>query len=533
MSCSAPDNPDVSAWIPPAWRIAAALLSGVLIVLAFPLFGSEMGLDWLVWGALTPLFFAATGQGVRRGLLLGLCAGTILEAAGFLWILLAIRRFTGMPWLLSTMGFLLWVLYSSLPWAALGGALGGCSRPHRVLWVLPFWVGLEHCFPRLFPWHLGGALHARQWLVQTVDIWGASGLTALVFLASACFYLGGLSALRRERFPLAATVALAVLTAGALGYGALRLDQVRRLEKAAPLLRVALIQGALSPDRRGREGLEYYLEATEQVLERGGVDLVVWPEGAVSGAEWPPFDLTPGRGPRGVRGGQAAVALARKVEELGVPLVAGGTGYDATRLPPVSNVLAYFQPGRLPAFYEKNIRVPGGEYVPLLDHLPESWRRRFAHIGTLAAGTTNPRLSLDDHSFRSLICYEAVLPGFVARTAAGTDFLVNITEDVWYGRTAHIPQHVSVLRLRVVENRTPVVRCTNMGPSGVFTPSGRFLSSGAVFEPAADIVAFGMGRLSTVYGLWGRFLPVGFLCFAVGWWVFTRIRPGRQLPKMS
>jgi apolipoprotein N-acyltransferase len=339
--------------------------------------------------------------------------------------------------------------------------------------------------------------------------------------------------LRRERFPLASTVVLGVLTAGALGYGALRLDHVLRLEEAAPRLRVALIQGALPPERRGREGLQYYLEATERALGRGAVDLVVWPEGAISGAEWPPFDLTPQTALRGVRGGQAAVALARKVEELGVALVAGGTGYDATRQPPVSNVLAYFHPGRLPAFYEKNIRVPGGEYVPLLEHLPESWRRQFAHIGTLAAGTTNPLLSLGDRSFRSLICYEAVLPGYVARTAEGADFLVNITEDVWYGRTAHIPQHVSVVRLRVVENRTPVVRCTNMGPSGVFTLSGRFRGSRAVFEPAEDLVAFGARRLPTMYGLWGRFLPLGLLCVAVSRWVLERIRSRRQLPKMS
>ena len=71
----------------------------------------------------------------------------------------------------------------------------------RIFWTLAFWVGLDHCYPRLFPWHLGGALYGREWLVQGADLFGASGLTVLVFLANAVIVLVVGFVRGRNRFP--------------------------------------------------------------------------------------------------------------------------------------------------------------------------------------------------------------------------------------------------------------------------------------------------------------------------------------------
>jgi apolipoprotein N-acyltransferase len=479
-----------------------AALTGVLILLSFPLYGFEWGLDHLIWAALVPLFFAARLSGFRRGFLLGSCTGVIVEGGGFLWVLLAIRRFTEMPWPLASLCFLALLLYLMLPWALLGAALGSLRKPWGAYWILPFWVGLEHYYPRLFPWHLGGALYGREWLLQSVDLLGASGLTALVVWVNLSIYsLAALPGAGRRLVP-GAISALSVL--GALAYGRARLLEVERFEQAAPRVQVALLQGALDPFERGRKAIHYYLEKTQAALKGRKADLVVWPEGADPCY----FDLTPGEDPWGDhREKDSTTWLLR--DAFPVPVITGGTGVRRDRSPPFSNLAAYLPPGKGPLFYEKNIRMPFGEVIPFLDLVPKDLLRRLGlHVGTIAAGTDNPVFHLGDRSFRNLICYEAIFPDYLRHAATGVDFLVNITEDIWYGRTAHIPQHVSVLVLRVVENRIPLVRCTNIGPSGVFDITGRFHHGEKIFAPETVFGELKAAKLSTLHEKGGYLFPL-------------------------
>lgn len=501
-------------------ELGGAVATGVLVVFSFPLFGASVGLEGTIWVAFVPLILAAFGAGPRRGFVLGATAGTVIEGAGFVWILVAIRNFTAVPAIVASLGFFLWVAYSTVPWAIFGAALGAARRPGALLWVVAFWVGLEHHYPRVFPWHVGGALYSRPWLVQTADVWGASGLTGLVLLANASAALVALRCARRARIPWLAVGGTAALIAASLAYGAVRLREVERLEAEAPRLRVAIVQAALDPRERKARAFDVYREATRELLSRSPADLAVWPEGAAAGEGVFPFDLAP-EANRPVRerwrDPDAGSLLQALAEELRTPIAAGGTGLDASRRPPWSNVLAYARPGEPLIVYEKNWRLPLGEVVPFLDLVPEGLRERLGlvFVGTIAAGRTNPLAPCGPHRFRSLICYEATLPGYVARSAAGADFLVNITEDAWYGRTAHIPQHVSVLQLRVVENRIPLVRAANMGPSGVFGITGRLEHPTRIFREDRAVAELKVLSLPTAYRSWGRHLPLAALLASI------------------
>jgi len=102
----------------------------------------------------------------------------------------------------------------------------------------------------------------------------------------------------------------------------------------------------------------------------------------------------------------------------------------------------------------------------------------------------------------------------VRETSIETDFLVNITEDYWYGRTAHIPQHLSVFILRAVESRVPVVRCTNVGPSGVVDVTGEWHTGGEIFGEGRFTRELRPGRAGSFYSDFGHlFAP---LCLIVG-----------------
>lgn len=502
-------TPRPSAMSPTLWglpRATFAVSSGVLVVLAFPLYGDRYHLDHLVWVALVPLFLAARGTGWLRGCLLGWMCGVTLEGAGFIWILHTIRTFTGFGQVVSSLGFLAWLVYSALPWALLGAAIGRCRRPRHVVLVLPLWVGIEHFFPRLWPWHLGGALYGQTWLLQCVDLLGASGLTALVFLVSCALYRVLEYGRGRDRFPWKTLATALVLVTGALTYGALRLEDVRRFEASqSQRLRVGFVQGCVSPDQRLKSEpqwmLERYLNDTDLLIkEAGPLNLVLWPESVDQYA----FVLTPEGAHRSW--GLHPPEIRHRLENLPVPLVAGGSAVTAERERFATSV--YFEPGEKPRFYKKNYRVPFGEVNPFLALLPESLRKEMSHVGSISAGHTNPPFALGGFQFRNLLCYEAVIPAYVRRSSPGSDFLVNLTEDYWYGRTAHIPQHVSVLVLRAVESRVPVLRSTNVGPSGVVDVTGTFHRGPEVFARDRFVREFAPGRTGSSYAEWGHWFPL-------------------------
>ena len=509
-------------------------MSGVLGILSFPIFGRPYQLDLLIFLVLVPLLLAAQGVGKKRGALLGGICGMTFVGISFSWVWHAINEFTAMGLVLSLLVYLLWVLYEAVPWVLMGLALGRCRSSLQVLLVLPLWIGLEHYYPRLWPWHLGGALYERTWFLQCVDILGASGLTALVFLTSAT--AAGIVGWRRstEGFPRWRLATSGVLLLACCVYGPSRLDsiQTRLAEGEGDRIEVGFIQGFVQPGER-RQGpdeeardyylrlrklLQVYVEKTSELLElekSSPVDLVLWPEGAN------PIQLALGKGgdpwrsPLFTRPGGGKMVR----DDFRIPMVIGGFGEGNY------NISIYQQENGAGGIYKKNHPVPFGEWVPGLDLLPGSWRDALPGIGNLSLGEDNPLMALGEHKFRNLICYEAVLPEYVRQSALGSDFLVNLTEDYWYGNTAHIPQHLSVFILRAVESRVPVLRCTNVGPSGIVDIAGEFHGGRAIWEADSFTESFIPGSVPSSYSRWGHWFPL--LCLLLGVLLLGFARRGR------
>ena len=118
--------------------------------------------------------------------------------------------------------------------------------------------------------------------------------------------------------------------------------------------------------------------------------------------------------------------------------------------------------------------MPFGEYVPLgwLIGFVRSWAEFISDFGV---GETETVFRLrEDAPFGTVICYEVIFPelfrGFVA---GGADFMVNITNDAWFGRTSGPWQHLGMLPLRAVEHRVAIARAANTGISAFVEPSGR------------------------------------------------------------
>jgi len=154
--------------------------------------------------------------------------------------------------------------------------------------------------------------------------------------------------------------------------------------------------------------------------------------------------------------------------------------------------------------YDKIHLVPFGEYVPLRPLLGLFVDKMVEGIGEYSPGKKPESAKIEKGSFGTIICYEVIFPGLVRKFYKRQgDFMVNITNDAWYGRTTGPYQHFAMGALRAVENRKPLVRAANTGISGYFDSNGRVLKSLPLYERGALTETIRTDTTRTFYSRFG------------------------------
>jgi apolipoprotein N-acyltransferase len=322
-----------------------------------------------------------------------------------------------------------------------------------------------------FPWNdFGMALASVPLIDQTASIIGLHGLDILaviIFAAPATLADGA-----RRRVTLAIIVAL-ILLGASLVYGTLRLARSESGFVDGVSLRLMqpnLPQDAKFKPENGAEILRRYLELTDRAIAPGhsgvaDVTHVIWPESAF------PFVLS--------REPQAMARIASTLQ--GATLVTGAARVEdeagGRRKSKIFNAILAVQRGRIVAAYDKMHLVPFGEYLPLAGLLGPLG---VTHLvpGVWDAGTGPRRLRAPGLPLAApLVCYEAIFPGETVE-ADGPErpqWLLNVTNDGWFGATSGPYQHFAQARLRTIEEGLPLVRAANTGVSAIVDPYGRIL----------------------------------------------------------
>jgi apolipoprotein N-acyltransferase len=487
------------------------LLTALLTAACFPPFD----LWYLAFVALVPMLSVTARGSARSDFFGGWLAGWAASTAVVWWVINTITHYGGIPWVVAVPVLLLMTWAMGLFWGVFSWARG------RILERWPafpdiiaapvLWVALEYGRANLpdidFPWALlGSSQYLNLPLLQSADLFGVWTLSFLIVAANAA--LAGLlpgeearggTAGRTARLLRLAAVALVILAAW--GYGAGRL----REEPGAEKIRVAVIQGNVEQDVKWdpafkRGTFDLYADLSREAAAEEP-DLIVWPETAA-----PFFFLREPRFQREVS------TLAR---ETGAALLFGSPGREGEGKNFSLRNRAYLVSanGELQGWYDKVHLVPFGEYVPwkkalfFVDKLVEA-------VGEFSPGEGPRLLEAGNRKFGTLICYEIIFPDLVrSNVREGADFLVNITNDAWFGRTAASRQHFSALVLRAVENRRPVIRAANTGISGFVDSRGRILTASELFVRGHYAVDVGLSRERTLYTRVGDLLPA--LCAAV------------------
>ena len=474
-----------------AWRPAAAALSAGLTALTFPRF------DWgpLAFWSWVPLLLAIEGERPRRAFLLGLYGGMILYAINLWWITHVTSVYGGLPLAVSILVLLLLAGYLALYVGAFCAAWVW-GRPRSALGQVVFapalWVSLEYARTYLltgFPWALTAySQHANLALIQVAGWTGMYGVSFLVFLSNA-----GIVAAWAERARPLRAASLVLIPAAIILVVSLLGARAMWTASSAPLLSVAPLQGNIgqahkwTPEMRAR-ALEIYERLSRRVAA-GKPDLIVWPETAI------PFFL------RLDADGMARVAATARA--TGASLLVGAPDVRAEPETRYYNSAILIAPtGTIAGWYDKIHLVPFGEYVPrwlgLVNKLTQG------AIGDFSAGAEARVLAIPGARFGVTISYEVYFPAEVrAFFRNGANFVINITNDAWYGHTAAPYQHLAMVVFRSVEHRASLVRAANTGISAVIDPSGRVVWASDLFVEGGAVVPVPRRTRETFYTRFG------------------------------
>ena len=163
------------------------------------------------------------------------------------------------------------------------------------------------------------------------------------------------------------------------------------------------------------------------------------------------------------------------MRSIHIPVVFGSPYQEDGANGPVLYNRAYFinADGETTGSYDKMHLVPFGEFVPFRKLL---WfvNKLVEMVGDFGRGEKSPVFALKDKHFSVFICYEVTFPDLVRQPVKeGAEFLVNVTNDAWYGRSAASYQHMAMVAMRAVENRVPIVRAANTGITGTIDAGGK------------------------------------------------------------
>jgi apolipoprotein N-acyltransferase len=410
---------------------------------------APLGFWWLMLPALAVLLHRLARATAPQAAWMGWFAGAGYFAVALNWIVSPFMVDVARHGWIAPFALVLMAFGLALFWALASGLALRSRAPLLALTTALTAAELARGYVLTgFPWALIGHVWIDTPPAQVAALIGPSGLTLLTLTAAAL-------AARRRLGPALA------LVAAMWGFGLWQLSQPA---PPAPGVTLRLVQPNAEQSSKWDPGQAqlFFDRLMTATAAPGEVDLVIWPETALPYLVVTNPDLPAVIG-AAARGASVAVGLQR---------VEGVRGW---------NSLQVFGPdGAVLATYDKHHLVPFGEYVPLVDAAPDwlglsAFSAQTGNAYSAGPGPMVLDLGRLGHVL-PLICYEAVFPQDL-RTATRPDWLLQVTNDAWFGTLTGPFQHAAQARLRAVEQGLPLVRVANTGVTQMVDARGRITAT--------------------------------------------------------
>ena len=491
------------------WAVGC-LLAGVMLTLAFAPF--EQG--YLAWLACGFVYLAWREATPKRAFLRGLMFGLGLFGSGVSWVYVSIHDFGGASVLgaalLTVLFVSFWALFPAITALVFNylnkqaSTVMGASASFAIVWILLEYFRGEWLLNG-FPWlqvaysQLDGVLAGY---VSVVGVYGTG------------FFLLFLAALLVETIiKPTRTGILSLLLIASVGVALQTIDWTESLGRK---LSVSLIQGNIPQDKKWQpevrvETLRRYRQLSEHHADS---DLIIWPETAIPAYQYQveDFYLKP---------------LQQWAQRTHTTLVAGVPGRNQKTRENFNKVLAL---GEFAGDYKKKHLLPFGEYLPLqplsgwvLDSLG-------LHLGRFTpGGSQQTLLRVDEYPFAMSICYEDAFASVFLPTLPEATFLVNVTNDAWFGHSLEPAQHMQIARARALETGRYLLRVTNTGITGVVDPKGKVVAQAPVFKETVLNYRFTPKTGMTPFALLGNeTIIAGLFLVLVGLIASRKLRRGQR-----
>ncbi len=466
-------------------RALIAFCSGIAATFAF----APYGLWWLAPVTLAILFWLWLDCTPKQAFLHGWGFAAGLFGVGTIWIHHSMSAFGGMAlplalFLAISLALLLALFYglagfiavrlstqASLPAKLAGSALAFVTMEWLRSWILTGFTWLTVGFSQIDSPLSGYAPIGGVLLVSLL-----SALTAALLV---------LITRGKRRQQIAAIIAIAaVWTSGGL------LGSKEWTQASGKPLKVTLLQANIPQDQKWlpqmlKPTLEYY---TGESMKHLDSDLILWSESAITVLKQQVDQslLKP---------------LSRKLTENNTILVTGILTNPQGEIY-YNNLMSL---GANEALYKKRHLVPFGEYFPL-GYL---WKESFKGLATIgddftAGDASKPLLQVGEHQAGASICYEIIFGEEIREALPEAHFLINISNDAWFGKTVGPLQHFEMVRMRALENGRYLLRATNTGVTAIIDPQGDVQAQLPQFQRAELSGAFTPYQGSTPYSKYGH-----------------------------
>ena len=483
-------------------RAGLLLAGGALMGLAHPPFHLLV----TSFVALVPFIVWLEGlppgaEGRRQARVGGFFFGLIYYTLVLYWLFVALVFYT---WL-ALLAFLapILIMMVILSWASAGIHMAR----HRLGWPLylafpVFWTVVEVLRANLldisFPWmQFGDSLSGYPMLVGAADLVGSRGLSFWLAAANTLIALGFLAFRARGwRAVRGPALGLLITLAGPIAYSVVRWETL----ETRPVARVGVVQPNVPQHLREADAAaatDSALRATGTLISpwpgRENIDLALFPETMFRGTIFNPMPSFPYAGWLEAHAWVEGIGDALDAEVAVGGIGARDLGDERYQL---FNSAFHFRAGEgIVNRYDKRFLVPLVERVPFV---PPRWFQRIPYMGDFGVGELQPPIEISTEeggaAYGTMICYESIFSPLARHYRRnGADFLVNISNDSWFGRDAWwsrssaLWQHPAHLVMRSIETRMGAARSANTGLSLIVDPRGRVSHRTELFEPAAFV----------------------------------------------
>lgn len=462
-------------------------------------------------------FWAALEMGLERSWRHTLATGWLYGAASYLggyhWLVEFLEVFSGYGLAPSTLFFTLFCIYLGFDYALYAVVYRALRARHwpTAAIAVPILLLMEWAYPALFPTYLANSFHMLTLPTQVADLGGPLLISALIALINLAIYEGIRWSRGRRSLPRLVSAAAFTATVFALGYGAIRIQQVEATMAEAPVFRLGIVQvnmGIFAKWDEAVEGHRRHLEQSHELESAGELDLIVWPESAYVSSL-----------PR-----KLPLNGSRVRRDLTTPMLFGGVSTERVdgERKLYNTVFAMDEDGVVRSSYDKTYLLMFGEYLPFGETFPILYELS-PNSGRFTAGSHVRPLTLGQWRISTPVCYEDILASFTRKMVreAKPHVLINLTNDSWFGDTQEPWIHLLLSKYRAIEHRRYLVRSTNSGVSAVIDPLGRVVVQSGLLTREnlrTDIQMLDQDTVYTALGDWPGWLAL----LAIGWMLIRR-----------